>query len=132
MEIRRYSPADEAGLYDLIRSEGDQWSDYWGEWTAYVRAMDRSEVFVAVDGAEVCGYARCIEDPGFGLHVIDLLVAQPRRGQQLGRLLLEAAAEQFSSVPTYVHSDVDPYYAKQGYRRVGSLFQVTPGDQKWP
>jgi hypothetical protein len=43
---------------------------------------------------------------------------------------LETAAGQFSHVPTYVHSDVDPYYAKQGYRRVGSLFQVTPGRQR--
>jgi GNAT superfamily N-acetyltransferase len=92
--------------------------------------MARCEVFVVVDAAEVCGYARCIEDPGFGLHVIDLLVAQPWRGQRVGRLLLETAAGQFSHVPTYVHSDVDPYYAKQGYRRVGSLFQVTPGGQR--
>jgi GNAT superfamily N-acetyltransferase len=92
--------------------------------------MARCEVFVVVDAAEVCGYARCIEDPGFGLHVIDLLVAQPWRGQRVGRLLLETAAGQFSRVPTYVHSGVDPYYAKQGYRRVGSLFQVTPGGQR--
>jgi len=44
--------------------------------------MDRCVVFVAVDAAEVCGYARCIEDPGFGLYVIDFLVAQPRRSPQ--------------------------------------------------
>jgi ribosomal protein S18 acetylase RimI-like enzyme len=113
VEIRRYTPADEPGLYDLIRSEGNEWRGYWSRWSAYVQAMDRCEVFVAVDAAEVCGYARCIEDPGFGLHVIDLLVAQPRRGQRVGRLLLETAAGQFSHVPTYVHSDVDPYYAKQ-------------------
>lgn len=129
MEIRRYRPADEPGLHNLVRSEGDEWRDYWGQWPAYVQAMERCEVFVAVDGAEVCGYARCIEDAGFGLHVIDLLVARPRRGQQLGRQLLEAVADRFSCVPTYVHSDVDPYYQKQGYRRVGSLFQVTPASR---
>ncbi|MBO0747704.1 MAG: hypothetical protein J2O47_05105, partial [Acidimicrobiaceae bacterium] len=84
MEIRRYNPGDETGLYDLIRSEGDEWRDYWGQWAAYVQAIERCEVFVAVEAAEVCGYARCIEDPGFGLHVIDLLVAGPRRGRQLG------------------------------------------------
>ena len=82
------------------------------------------------NAAEVCGYARCNEDPGFGLHVIDLLVAQPRRGQRVGRLLLETVAGQFSHMPTYAHSDVDPYYAKQGYRRVGSLFQVSPGGHR--
>jgi ribosomal protein S18 acetylase RimI-like enzyme len=130
VQIRRYTPADEPGLYDLIRSEGNEWRGYWSRWTAYVQALDRCEVFVAVDAAEVCGYVRCIEDPGFGLHVIDLLVAQQQRGQRVGRLLLETAAGQFSGVPTYVHSDVDPYYAKQGYRRVGSLFQVTPGGHR--
>lgn len=127
MEIRRYTSNDEAGLYELIRSEGDEWQEYWGQWPAYLRAIERCEVFLAVDGAQVCGYVRCLEDAGFGLHVLDLLVAQSRRGKQLGRQLVEAVAAQFDSVPTYVHSDVDPYYEKQGYERVGSLFVVAPG-----
>jgi hypothetical protein len=44
--IRRYTPADEPGLYDLIRSEGNEWRGYWSRWTACVQAMDRCEVFV--------------------------------------------------------------------------------------
>ena len=130
MSARRYTPADEPGLYDLIRSEGNEWRGYWSRWTAYVQALDRCVVFVAVERRRSLRLCRCIEDPGFGLHVIDLLVAQPRRGQRVGRLLLETAAGQFSRVPTYVRSDVDPYYAKQGYRRVGSLFQVSPGGHR--
>jgi hypothetical protein len=38
VEIRRYTPADEPGLYDLIRSEGNEWRGYWSRWTAYVQA----------------------------------------------------------------------------------------------
>jgi hypothetical protein len=66
MEICRYFEADGARLYDLIRSEGDEWRGYWGQWTAYVRAMDRSEVFVAVDGAKVCATPAASRTRGSG------------------------------------------------------------------
>ena len=56
VEIRRYTPADEPGLYDLIRSEGNEWRGYWSRWTACVQAMDRCEVFVVRKrGRPECG-----------------------------------------------------------------------------
>jgi hypothetical protein len=47
VEIRRYTPADEPGLYDLIRSEGNEWRGYWSRWTVNVHAslLDEADRF---------------------------------------------------------------------------------------
>ena len=126
MVIQKYSYVDEPLLLDLIKEEGEDWIDYYGDLgrDKYRKALETSVVYVAYDGGILCGYVRCREDSGFGIYVYDLLVKKTYRGRQLGRMLISRVAEDFSDQPVYVMSDVDPYYEKQGYHRIGSIFQV--------
>ncbi|MCL2563436.1 MAG: GNAT family N-acetyltransferase [Oscillospiraceae bacterium] len=79
---------------------------------------------MAVQDGRLCGFARCRNDDGFGLYVYDLLVRKAERGQNLGRALMDAAADAFPDETVYVMSDVDPYYEKQSFIREGSIFIV--------
>nr|WP_297429319.1 GNAT family N-acetyltransferase [uncultured Actinotalea sp.] len=126
MEIRRYREDDRASLFALLVEEGDEWSEYHGASgrDRYARALASSTTYVACDGSAVCGYVRCRGDDGFGVYVHDLLVRPSRRGQGLGRALLERVREDAAGEPVYVMSDVDPYYEGLGYRREGSIFVV--------
>ena len=125
MEIRAYTPADEATLFAMMREEGDDWKDYWGNPEKYRRALAGSITFIAWEGGELAGFARCRDDGGYGLYIYDLLVRKPSRGKYIGRALMEYAAAQFPGAPTYVMSDVDIYYGgKLGYKREGTIFIV--------
>jgi ribosomal protein S18 acetylase RimI-like enzyme len=126
MTIRRYTKEDEEPLFEMLREEGDDWSDYYGEkgYARYKKALESSIVYVASEDGILCGYARCREDDGFGVYVYDLLVRKACRGRQLGRMLMEQACADFPEQTIYVMSDVDPYYEKLGYKRAGSIFEV--------
>ena len=126
IEIKAYAPADEAALFAMMREEGEDWRDYWGEdgCECYKKALEQSSTFVAYEGGQLAGYVRCREDFGFEIIVHDLLVCKPCRGKQIGRTLMDRVAAAFPGVPVYVMSDVDGYYEKQGYERIGSIFQV--------
>lgn len=127
MTIKRYDQADQAALFELLREQGEEWSDYHSETgtVKYLKALATSVVYVAYDDENtLCGYTRCRDDDGFGLYVYDLLVKQSHRGKQLGKLLMAQACKDYPDQPVYVTSDVDPYYEKLGYQRVGSIFQV--------
>ena len=126
MEVRQYSKADEALLFDLLIDEGDDWIDYHGPIgrSKYIKALESSITYIAYDENIVCGYARCREDDGFGVYIYDLLVRKTHRGKQFGKTLMERVFKDFPNQPIYVMSDVDPYYEKLGYRREGSIFEV--------
>ncbi len=66
-----------------------------------------------------------MNDYGFGLYVYDLLVHKNFRGKQYGKKLLTHLKAQFSVIPVYVLSDVDEYYHKQDYQKIGSVFEIT-------
>lgn len=126
MEIRKYTVEDEKLLFDLLMDEGDEWSDYHGQASRsrYIRALEDSVVYIAVDNEKVCGYIRCKEDNGFGVYVYDLLVKKSYRGNSLGKKLMSRICEDFPNQTVYVMSDVDRYYEKLGYKKVGSVFEV--------
>lgn len=126
MEIWEYSKKDEPLLFDLLIDEGDDWSDYHGTIGRgkYIKALESSITYIACDETFVCGYIRCREDDGFGVYVYDLLVRKTHRGKQIGKSLMERVIKDFPNQPVYVMSDVDPYYEKLGYSRVGSIFEV--------
>ncbi len=126
MEIKRYSKADESLLFDLLVDEGDEWVEYHGKVgrDKYIKALESSVTYIACDKSIVCGYARCREDNGFGVYVYDLLVKKSYRGKQIGKSLMERVRQDFPDQIAYVMSDVDPYYEKLGYRRVGSIFEI--------
>ena len=83
MDIKRYSQADEALLFDMLREEGEEWSDYYNQkgYDKYKKALVSSITYVVYDGSTLCGYARCREDDGFGVYVYDLLVRKSCRGR---------------------------------------------------
>jgi ribosomal protein S18 acetylase RimI-like enzyme len=126
MEIRKYTDKDEAQLFNMLRSEGEEWIDYHGEKTRnnYKKALGNSMVYVAFKDNVLCGYTRCKYDDGFGIYVYDLLVSKEYRGNNIGRSLVEKICADYPEDTIYVMSDVDGYYQKLGYSRVGSVFMV--------
>ncbi len=126
MKIRTYSRADEAYLFDMLRGEGSEWECYWGESEIekYKTALANSITYLAYEDDELCGYARCRDDDGFGVYIYDLLVKKAYRGNSMGRLLMERVCADFPNHTVYVMSDVDGYYKKLGYHREGSIFIV--------
>lgn len=125
MKIKRYSKADEAMLFKLLVDEGEDWRSYHDSAcrSKYIRALNNSITYVAYDDSVVCGYTRCREDDGFGIYVYDLLVRKSHRGRQIGKSLVTQVSQDFPGQPVYVMSDVDPYYEKLGFQRVGSVFE---------
>ena len=130
MLIRRCTEADEPLLFSMLRDEGSDWEDYYGDAgrEQYRRALRNSVTYLAFEEGRLCGYARCREDDGFGVYVYDLLVAKAFRGRQIGRVLMERACTDFPGQTVYVMSDVDGYYEKLGYAREGSIFIVNKQD----
>jgi len=127
VEIRNYNPAgDEKKLFDMMQEEGLEWKGHWGEEGApkYKAALAQCIVFVAYEKDELCGFARCRNDDGFGVYIYDLLVRKQKRGKNIGRGLMDKVCETFPGDVVYVMSDVDIYYEKQGYSREGSIFIV--------
>jgi len=130
--IRRYETKDENKLFALIEWEGEEWKDYWrgAGRTKYKRALANSINYVLFEEDELCGYARCRDDDGYGIYVYDLLVDQKHRGKEYGRLLMEQVCRDFPNDTVCVMSGVDTYYKKSGYEREGSIFTVKIKPQK--
>ena len=128
MVIRRYTPQDEAALFALLAEEGDDWYDYHGEENRprYRQALAGSVVYLALENQVLCGFCRCREDFGFGVYVFDLLVRKDCRGKNIGGQLIAQVKSDFAGQTLYVNSDVDGYYQKLGYLKVGSIFEVMP------
>ncbi len=126
MNIRRYCKDEETLLFDLIIEEGAEWSDYHSleGRDKYIKAIESSIVYIALENEMICGYIRCREDDGFGVYIYDLLVRKSFRGQDLGKLIIDKLCQDYPNQPIYVMSDIDPYYEKLGYQKEGSIFRV--------
>lgn len=125
--LRRYEPADEGSLFALLEREGDEWKDYWlGENRGkYIKALSGSITYLLFEEGDLCGYARCRDDDGYGIYVCDLLVDRGSRGKEYGRLLMEQACHEFPDSAVYVLGDVYPYYEDAlGYDIEGKVYRV--------
>jgi GNAT superfamily N-acetyltransferase len=91
-----------------------------------VKSLDVSVTYLLFEGDELCGYARCHDNGGFGMCVWDLLVDARCRGKEYGRLLMEQVCYDYPDNPVYVMSDVDPYYAKLDYEVAGTIYIARP------
>ena len=128
MRIRAYNKdEDEDKVMKMIEAEGDDWVCYSGNSVTekYKLALQNSITYVAYDGDLLCGYSRSIEDCGFYVYVCDLLVKPLCRGKNTGKKLMEIVYSDYPDHTVYVMSDVDGYYQKQGYKREGSIYEVT-------
>jgi len=81
-------------------------------------------VYVYLEEDDLIAYIRCKEDSGFGVYVYDLLVRQDKRGNQIGKKLIEYVKDEYKNQSIYIMSDVDSYYEKCGYKKIGSIFEV--------
>ena len=126
MEIKPYSHADEARLFAMVRGEGGGWECLLDEKhiEKYRCALAKSLTYVAYEGEAMCGYVRCRNDDGLGVYVYDLLVRSTCRGQSIGKMLIGKVCADHPHETVYVMSDVDGYYEKMGYRKIGSIFEI--------
>jgi len=126
MEIKIYQKEMELKLFELLKSEGEDWSDYTSESgrTQYNKAIESSIVYVCLEEDDLIAYIRCKEDSGFGVYVYDLLVRQDKRGNQIGKKLIEYVKDEYKNQSIYIMSDVDSYYEKCSYKKIGSIFEV--------
>lgn len=129
--IRRYGANDEARLFALMEREGNEWKNYWfgAGREKYKKALNSSIIYLILEEGELCGFARCRDDDGYGVYVYDLLVDKKHRGKEFGRMLMEQACREFPDAPVYVMSDVDPYYESLGYEVEGTIFIVKTKSQ---
>ena len=127
MEIKKYTKYDEDAVMRLIEAEGEEWT-YTAADVApvYRRALGNSVTCVAYVGDVLCGYARAVDDNGLFIYVCDLLVSPHYRGNNIGRALMEHIRADYPAHTTYVMSDVDEYYQKQGFPHEGSVFKIVP------
>ena len=131
MVIRKYTPAHADNLFALIQREGDEW-EYWqgDNRIKYKKALGNSIVYLLFEGEVLCGYARCRDDDGFGIYVLDLLVDKQYRGKEYGRLLMEQVCHDHPNDTVYVTGDVYPYYEKLGYEVEGKIYKVKMGNKR--
>ena len=110
----------------IIELEGDEWKDYSAPDVAnkYKNALNNSITYIAVEGEEICGFSRSINDNACGIIICDLLVTPKFRGQNIGKQLMKCICDDHPDLSVYVMSDVDEYYQKVGCRKVGSVFEV--------
>lgn len=126
MIIRRYNKATDEVKVMLMISEEEGW-DYANENLAekYKVALETSITYVACQDDVLCGYSRSLDDFGEYIYVCDLLVMPAYRGKGVGRKLMECLHQDYSHQEVYVMSGVDEYYDKLGYKRIGSIFEVS-------
>ncbi len=124
IEIRKYDPErDYEKLLNVIKSEGEEWGDYLKP--VYQDSLKQTITYVSYANGELCGYIRSINDSGLYIWVVDLLVDQNFRGHSIGKQLLNRVATDHPGQDTYVMSDVDEYYEKQGFEKEGSIFKIS-------
>ena len=125
--IKPYTLADEESLMQIIEAEGEEWKAYWAPEVKekYQKMLLESLTYVAYENDELCGYSQSFVYGHIAVWVVDLLVAPKHRGKHIGRQLMECIYKDYPNHAVYVMSDVDEYYKKQGYERIGSIFQVT-------
>ena len=116
---------DEKALMKMIENE-EGW-DYANEDRSetYKNALEKCISYVAYEGDILCGYSRSVYDNSFYIYVCDLLVKSPYRGQETGKKLMECIVRDYPELTVYVMSDVDIYYEKLGYKKEGSIFEIT-------
>lgn len=126
MEIRKYNKStDERLLMEMIDQE-EGWN-YAQETLAekYKAALETSITYVAYEGDVLCGYSRSLNDFDTYIYVCDLLVMPAYRGKEIGKKLMECIYHDYPGQLVYVMSDVDEYYEKVNYKRIGSIFEVS-------
>jgi len=126
--IKKYTSADTDALFAMLQAEGDEWLSYWygSNRPRYQRVVENSITYLIYEDEALCGYARCRDDDGYGIYLLDLLVDKNHRGKNYGRMLMQQICLDHPGDDVYVTSDVDEYYEKQGCVKIGSVLEINP------
>ncbi len=126
IKIRPYRKRQDTKLLDLLLSEGHEWAEYTApdKKDLYLLNCEKSFTYLLYEDEEVIGYIRALEDYSYYMYVCDLLVRKDKRGQGYGKLLMDHIQKEFPKLTVLVMSDVDEYYTKLGYQKIGSIFEV--------
>lgn len=127
MELIRYQDDLYPKLFALLIEAGSDWETYCNKanQAAYRRLLQEDLVFCAMEDERCIGYVRAKVDGIYGIYVYDLLVHPGYRGRKIGQSLLNQIQNFDALQIVYVMSDVDTYYQKLGYERIGSIFSLT-------
>lgn len=111
---------------ELIESEGKDWEEYYKGFgkSKYLDSLKNSITYVMIESDQIIGYIRAIDDHGFDVYICDLLVHKNYRNKHYGSKLISSIKSHFPNRNIYVMSDVDPYYIKQEFKKVGSIFKI--------
>jgi len=125
-KIVKFEPKYFDKLIELITSEGDEWQDYFlkDKVEFFLDSCNKSITYLLTDGKDVIGYIRSLEDFNYAIYICDLLVHKNHRGKEYGHKLMSHAKSLYPNFDLYVMSDVDPYYEKLHYEKVGSIFKL--------
>lgn len=126
IKIIAYDDQYEEQLFRLIKDEGKDWADYWSidKKPLYLENIKNSITFILVNHDYVIGYIRAIEDLHYCIYICDLLVDQKYRSNGYGKMLIAYIKKQYEHLEVYVMSDVDLYYDKLKYKKIGSIFKI--------
>jgi len=126
MQVRKYKKEDADNVIKIVELEGDEWKAYYAPENVerFKRALGKSITYVAYEGEELCGYSRSVDDNACEIIVCDLLVTPKHRGKNVGSRLMECICSDYPEKEVYVMSDVDEYYEKQEYKKIGSVYEV--------
>ncbi|MGC6769898.1 GNAT family N-acetyltransferase [Enterococcus sp. LJL51] len=127
IQIQYYQETNWPDLLQLMINEGPEWNDYTSETrqAAYQTAVKESKTYLATVDGKTVGFCRCRIDGIFGVYICDLLVDKQFRGQGIAQRLMEQPCLEYPEQTVYVMSDVDDFYEGKGYRREGSIFEVS-------
>lgn len=125
MEIKKYTSDYQDQLFDLFKTEGEEWG-YWlpENQENYVKALEKSITYIVVENDQLLGFARTLDD--FVIWIVDLLVHKEHRGKEIGKQLMSYVCQQFPDKEVYVlgANDTLPYYTKSGYEPEGVIYCV--------
>lgn len=126
MEILKYATKHENDVLAALRTDPD-----WVEFTStknidsYKESLLNTVTYVCYSHNEFCGFVRAIYDRGQAIYVSELYVVKKWRNKKIGQLLLEQVRTDYSNLKVYALSDEDAYYQKKGYKRIGSVFEIS-------
>lgn len=123
--IYTYSETDETDILNTLKQDRN-WDILTNDETIekYKKALKSGVTYVARRNAVFCGFIRAISDEGIALYISELYVKEEYRNSGIGHALIERIKRDFQPVTVYALSDEDAYYAKHGYRRIGSVFEI--------
>ena len=90
----------------------------------YKKALKSGITYVARSNDEFCGFIRAIDDEGISVYISELYVKENFRNIGIGNALIQRVKIDSNVNKIYALSDEDNYYIKNGYAKIGSVFEI--------